>query len=56
MLHHFRIVRNIGVNDEVEVRQVDAARRHVGGDADAGASIAQRLQRLGPFVLRQFAG
>ena len=34
------------MNDEIEVRQVDAARRDVGGDADARASVAQRLQRL----------
>ena len=55
MLHDFGVVRQVGVNDEVEVRQIDAARGDVGGDADAGASIAQRLQRLGAFVLRQFA-
>ena len=46
MLHHLRIVRQIGVDDEIEVRQVDAARGDVGRDADAGAAVAQRLQRL----------
>ena len=47
MLHDFRIVRNIGVDDEIEVRQVDAARGDVGRHADAGAAVAQRLQRHG---------
>ena len=55
MLHNFRIVRNIGVDHEIEVRQIDAARRHVGRDADACAAVAQGLQRLGPLVLRQFS-
>ena len=55
MLHDLSVIRKIGVNDEIEVRQIDAAGRHVGGDADASASVAQGLQRLGAFVLRQFA-
>ena len=50
------VVRQIGVNDQAEIGQVDAARRHVGGDADAGAAVAQRLQRMGALALRQFAG
>ena len=54
MLHHLGVVRQIGMNDEVEVRQIDAACRHVGSDADPRTSIAQRLQRLGALVLRQF--
>ena len=41
MLHHLRVVRQIGVNDEIKVRQINAARRHVGGHADARASIPQ---------------
>ena len=52
---HFGVVRQIGVNDETEVRQIDAARRDVGRDADPRASVAQRLQRRGALVLRQFA-
>ena len=55
MLHHFRIVRDIGMDHEIEVRQIDAARGDVGGDADAGAAVAQRLQRVGALVLGQFA-
>ena len=34
-------MRKIGVNDEVEIGQVDAARRDVGRDADPGASVTQ---------------
>ena len=55
MLHDLRVVRQIGVNDEIEVRQIDAARRHVGRHADAGASVAQGLQGLRSLVLRQFS-
>jgi hypothetical protein len=55
MLHDFRIVRNIGMNDEVEIRQIDAARGDVGRYADAGAAIPQRLQRHRSLVLGQFA-
>ncbi len=40
-----------GMDDEVEVGQVDAAGRHVGGDADAGAAVAHRLKRMGAFSL-----
>ena len=55
MLHHLGVVRQICVNDEIQIGQVNAARCNVGGDADAGAAVAQCLQRLGPLVLRQFA-
>jgi hypothetical protein len=44
------------VDDEVEARQVDAAGRDVGGDADAGATVAHGLQRVAALVLCQFAG
>ena len=54
MLHDLGVIRQICVNDEVKVRQIDAARRHVGGHADAGPSIPQGLQRLGSLVLGQF--
>src|SRR5215475_13002583 len=56
MLHDLRVIWQIRMNDEVEVRQIDAARRHVGRHADAGTSIPQRLQSLGSLVLCQFAG
>src|SRR6185312_8126013 len=56
MLHDLRVIWQIRMNDEVKVRQVDAARRHVGRHADAGTSVPQRLQSMGSLVLRQFAG
>ena len=51
----FRIGRQVGVDDEFEVRQVDAAGGDVGRDADAGAAVAHRLQRMGALVLAEFA-
>ncbi len=53
MLHHLGIVGQIRIDDETEIGQVDAARRHVGGDADPRMSIAQRLQRRRALVLGQ---
>ena len=35
--------------------QIDAARGDVGGDANTGASVAQRLQRVGALGLAEFA-
>ena len=55
MLHNFRIIRQICMNDETKVRQVDAARRHVGGHADARTSVPQSLQRVRSLALRQFS-
>ena len=37
---------SLDVDDEAEAGQVDAARGDVGGDADPGAAVAQRLQRV----------
>ncbi|MNZ92091.1 hypothetical protein D3C78_1111020 [compost metagenome] len=51
----FGIGRQVGVYDEFETRQVDAARGNVGRNADAGAAIAHGLQRMGALVLGQFA-
>ena len=55
MLHHFGVVGQLGVNDQIEIGQVDAARRHIGGDTDAGTAIAQGLQRMIAFALAEFA-
>jgi hypothetical protein len=55
MLQNLRIVRQFGMNDEAEIRQVDATRGHVGGDANARASVAERLERVRAFALRQLA-
>ena len=47
--------RQLGMDDEFEVRQVDAAGGHVGGHADAGPAVAHRLKRMRPLGLAQFA-
>ena len=49
------IVRQVGVDDEAEIGQVDAAGGDVGGDADPGAAVAQRLQGMAALVLGQLA-
>ena len=41
------------MDDQFEVRQVDAARRHIRSDADARTPVAQGLQGAGAFVLAQ---
>src|SRR5690606_23433509 len=40
------VCRQVGVDDEPEVGQVEAARGDVGCDADPRVTVAQRLQRL----------
>ena len=49
----FAVRRQIGVDHQFQTRQVDAARGHIGRDADPRPAIAQRLQRMHPFRLRQ---
>ena len=55
MLEHLRVVRQLGVDHEAEVGEVDAARRDVGRDADPCAAVAQRLERMGAVGLAQLA-
>jgi hypothetical protein len=55
MLQHLRVIRQLRVNDKTDVRQVYAARRHVGGHANTRTSVAQGLQRVRPLVLRQLS-
>ena len=55
MLQHFGIVGQIGVDDEAQTRQVDAARGDVGRHADARAAVAQGLQGLIALALAQLA-
>ena len=43
------------MDDEVEPRQVDAARRDIGRDADPRPAVAQRLQRGVALALAEFA-
>ena len=52
---HLAVVGQVGVDDEAEVGQVEAARGDVGRDADPGAAVAQRLQRVGALALGQLA-
>ena len=47
--------RQVGVDDEAEVRQVETTSRHIGGDADPGMAIAQGLEGVGTLPLPQLA-
>ncbi len=47
------IGRQVGMDHQLQPRQVDAARRHVGGDADPRPAVAQRLQGVAAFLLGQ---
>ncbi len=53
--HRFGIVRKIGVNNEIEIGQIDTTCGNVGRHADAGAPIAHCLKRVIAFRLAQFA-
>ena len=55
MLHRFRVTRQFDMHDQAERGQVDAARGDVSGDADAGALVAQRLQRMVALILAMLA-
>ena len=48
--------RQVGVNDQAEVGQIEAPGGDVGGDAGPRMTIPQRLQRVGAFLLREFTG
>jgi hypothetical protein len=48
---HLAVVRQVGMDDEPEVRQVDTARRHIGGDADTRPPGAERLQGVYALAL-----
>jgi len=54
MQKRFAVPRQIRVNHEIEVWQVDAARGHVGCNADLGPAIPHCLKRPRPFDLAQF--
>jgi hypothetical protein len=45
------IVGQVRVDHEAEVRQIDPAGRHVGGDADPRAAVAERLERMRALAL-----
>ena len=42
------------MNHQLQTRKVNATGGHVGGNAHTGATVAQRLQRMHAFGLRQF--
>ncbi len=56
MLHHLRVIGQLGMDDERQPRQVDAARGDVGRDADPRPAVAQRLQCRIALALAEFAG
>src|SRR5690606_10512319 len=56
MLERFRIARKVDMDDETEARQIDPARRDIGGDADTRAPVTQGLKRLVTLRLRVLAG
>jgi hypothetical protein len=55
MLHDLGVVGQFGVDDQRQARQVDAACRDVGRDADPRPAVAQRLQRRIALALAEFA-
>ena len=55
MKQRFRASRNIGVNHQFQIGQIDPPCRHVGRDTHPRAAIAHGLQGMGALVLAQFA-
>ena len=53
--HRLRVVRQVGVDHEPEVGQVEPTRGHIGRDTHPGAPVAQLLQRRRALALRQLA-
>ena len=51
----FGVRRQIGVDYQFQPRQVDAARRHVSGDADARPPVTQGLQCMAALLLAKLA-
>ena len=47
----FRVAGQIGVDHQIQPRQINPARRDIGRDADPRPAIAQALQRVGAFLL-----
>ena len=55
MLQNFGVIGQIGMDDEAEIGQIDAACRHIGCDTDPGTAIAEGLQRVVAFALAKFS-
>ncbi len=53
---HVAVVGQIGMDHQVQRRQVESARRHVGGHAHPRVAVAQRLQGAGTLGLAELAG
>ena len=49
------IGRQIGMDHQFQIGQVNPARRHISGHTDTGPTVTQRLKRMGTLVLRQLA-
>ncbi len=55
VLQRLGIARKLDMDDEAQRRKIDAARGDVGGDTDAGAAIAERLEGRVALVLAVLA-
>ena len=56
MQQRLAVVRQLGMDDQRQVGDIEAARGDVGRDQHAGVAIAQRLQRVRALGLCQLAG
>ena len=56
MQQRFAIFGEVGMNDQIEFWQIDAARGNVRCNANPGPAIAHRLQSTRALVLAQFPG
>ena len=55
MLERFGIVRQLGMDDQAEVRQINAPSRHIGRHANPGAAIPDSLEGLVAIRLAELA-
>ena len=56
MQQRFAVLGQVGMNDQIEFRQIDAARGDVGCHANTGPAVAHRLQGARALVLAQLPG
>ena len=56
MQQRLAVIRQLAVNDERKIRQIETARGDVRRDQNSSAAIANGDQRLRPLMLSQFAG
>ncbi len=55
MQQRFFVLRQIGVDHQIKTRQINAARRNIGGNTNPRAPITHGLQRVGALVLAKLA-